>query len=57
MGGEGVLNEHIAMQRVATVGLPYTTEFFILTVCVWIMKFGGSGLPNFFAERNETMCT
>ena len=42
-------------------GLPpsayHTTEFFILTVCVWIMKFGGSGLPNFFAERNETMCT
>ena len=22
MGGEGLLNEHIAMQRVATVGLP-----------------------------------
>ena len=34
MGGEGVLNEHIAMQRVATVPSAYhTTEFFILTVC------------------------
>ena len=47
MGGEGLLNEHIAMQRVATVGLPgfeFGGELFLLC---WRMKFGGSA--NFFS--------
>lgn len=45
MGGEGVLNEHIAMQRVATVGLPYYGVFHFDCVCLdneirreWVAK-------------------
>ena len=36
MGGEGLLNEHIAMQRVATVGLPgfELVESYLFLLCL-----------------------